>query len=137
MVLTYTPFLRKVANIFGLDSNSMNFTKLSALYDTVNVDRYLGKALPSGFSQDDFNNLQHLYNWYTHFTRSFNLSKALNTKKIEKILGTFDNRVKNIAGVALKWSTISVDLLDIVALQNDLNISSALCIEEIYRKGTT
>ena len=82
MVLTYTPFLRKTANSFGLDSNSMNFTKLSALYDTVNVDRYLGKTLPYGFSQDDFNNLQHLYNWYTHFTRSFNLSKALNTKKI-------------------------------------------------------
>ncbi len=128
MVLTYTPFLRKVANSFGMDSNSMNFTKLAALYDTVNVDRYLGKILPSGFSQDDFNNLQHLYNWYSHFTRSFNLSKAINTHKIDKILSLFDLRVKNVTGSTLRWTTLSVDSLDIVALQNDLNISSALCI---------
>lgn len=137
MVLTYTPFLRKAATAFGLDSNSMNFTKVAALYDTVNVNRYLGKPLPSGFTQDDFNNLQHLYNWYTHFTRSFSLSKAYNTRKINKVMGTFDERVKNITGYSLKWSTISVDSLDIVALQNDLNISSALCIEEIYRRGST
>ena len=128
MVLTYTPFLRKVATSFGMDSSSMNFTKLAALYDTVNVDRYLGKSLPSGFSQDDFNNLQHLYNWYSHFTRSFNLSKAINTHKIDKILSLFDYRVKNVTGPTLRWTTISVDSLDIVALQNDLNISSALCI---------
>jgi hypothetical protein len=57
MVLTYTPFLKKTANIFGLDSNSMNFTKLAALYDTLNVNKYLGISLPSAFKQEDFDNI--------------------------------------------------------------------------------
>jgi hypothetical protein len=137
MVLTYTPFLRKTANAFGLDANSMNFTKVAALFDTINVDRYLGKSLPSGFTKDDLSNLEHLFNWYTRFTRSFNLSKALNSRKLSKTLEIFDNRVKSPSGVSLKWTTLSVDSLDIAALQNDLNISSAQCIEEVYRKGST
>ena len=57
MVLTYTPFLKKAATAFGMDPLSMNFTKLAALYDTVNVDKYLGKSLPSGFKDEDFANL--------------------------------------------------------------------------------
>ena len=137
MVLTYTPFLKKTATTFGLDANTMNFTKFAALFDTINVDRYLGKSLPAGYSKDDFANAQHLYNWYTHFTRAFNLSKAYNTYKFQKTLSIFDNRVKSPSGVSLKWTTLAVDELDIVALQNDLNISSAVCIEEIYRKGST
>jgi hypothetical protein len=35
----------------------MNFTKLAALYDTVNVNKYLGKGLPNGFNDEDFANL--------------------------------------------------------------------------------
>jgi hypothetical protein len=53
MVLTYNPFLKKIANIFKIDPASMNFTKLSTLYDTVQVDRYLGRQLPANFSQAD------------------------------------------------------------------------------------
>lgn len=137
MVLTYTPFLRKAATVFGVDPASMNFTKLAALFDTVNVDKYLGKKLPSGFSEDDFNNMQHLYNWYAHFIRSFNLSRAFSSWELEKVLELFDNRIKKPDGVALRWTTISIDEPHLVSLQNDLNISSAQCIEEIYRKGST
>lgn len=57
MVLTYTPFLKKAATAFGMDSSSMNFTKLAALYDSLNVDKYLGKSLPSGFKEEDWANL--------------------------------------------------------------------------------
>jgi|688.fasta_scaffold2738600_1 hypothetical protein len=57
MVLTYTPFLKKAATAFGMDPLSMNFTKLAALYDTVNVNKYLGKGLPNGFKDEDFANL--------------------------------------------------------------------------------
>lgn len=46
MVLTYTPFLKKIATIFNIDSNSINFTKIANLYDTIRVDRYLGRPLP-------------------------------------------------------------------------------------------
>lgn len=136
MVLTYTPFFKKMATVFG-DTNLSNFTRLAALYDTVTVDRFLGRSLPSNFNAEDLKNMEHLYHWYTHFTRSFNLSKAYNSFKASKIIEYFDARVKNPNGVSLKWTTLSVDDVDIVALQNDLNISSASCIEEIYRKGSS
>jgi len=54
MVLTYNPFLKKMANMFKIDLASMNFTKLASLYDTLQVDRYLGRKLPADFSQADF-----------------------------------------------------------------------------------
>lgn len=57
MVLTYTPFLKKIANTFKIDPASMNFTNLASLYDTVRVDRYLGRKLPVGFSSDDLENM--------------------------------------------------------------------------------
>ena len=43
MELTYTPFLKKMASLFKIEQSTMNFTKLSFLYDTVRVDRYLGR----------------------------------------------------------------------------------------------
>lgn len=43
MILTYTPFLKKMGNIFKIDSASMNFTKLASLFDTVRVDMYMGR----------------------------------------------------------------------------------------------
>jgi len=46
MVLTYTPFLKLIANIFKINVSEMDFNKLSNLYDTVNVDRYLNRKLP-------------------------------------------------------------------------------------------
>jgi hypothetical protein len=57
MVLTYTPFLKKAATVFGIEASSMNFTKLAALYDTLNVDKYLGKSIPSGLKEEDWANL--------------------------------------------------------------------------------
>ena len=53
MILTYTPFLKKMATIFKIDTSAMNFTKLAALYDTIAVDRYLGRSLPSEFTSVD------------------------------------------------------------------------------------
>ena len=81
--------------------------------------------------------MEHLYNWYNHFTTSFNLSRAYSTFKINKIVQNFDAILKNPSASSLKWTTLSVDLKDVVALRNDLNISSAHCIEELYRKGST
>lgn len=46
MVITYTPFLKKMATLFKIDQSLMNFTKIAQLYDTINVDRYLNRLLP-------------------------------------------------------------------------------------------
>lgn len=128
MVLTYTPFLKKMASTFGIEASSMNFTKLSALYDTVRSDKFLGRKLPASFTQEDLNNLEHLYNWHKHFTYTFDLAKAYNTYKFNEVLSVFDSKVKNPNSLG-KWVTISANEIDIIAAQNGLKISSAACIE--------
>jgi hypothetical protein len=82
MNLTYYPFLKKMSTTFEIDPSSMNFTKASELYDTIIVDKNLGRSLPSAFSDDDFNNLKHLHNWFNHLKVSHNLSRAFSSAKL-------------------------------------------------------
>ena len=49
MLLTYTPFLKKLATTFKIDPSSMTFKRMAELYDTINVDRYLARPLPQEF----------------------------------------------------------------------------------------
>jgi hypothetical protein len=97
MNLTYFPFMKKMAQVFNLTLSSMNFSTLSSIYDTLTVDRYLGRPMPEfGFSENDYLNLRHLHYWYNFFKINFDLSRAINTGKIKKILKEFDDRISNI-----------------------------------------
>jgi len=60
---------------------------------------------------------------------SRNLSRAYSTAKLNSITDLFDARIKSPEGNGLKWSTLSLEKVDIVAAHTDLNISSAKCIE--------
>ncbi len=40
--------------MFNLPETSINFYEIGQLYDTLTVDRYLGRPLPSDFSEDDY-----------------------------------------------------------------------------------
>jgi hypothetical protein len=127
MNLTYYPFIKKVAQLFNLSSNT-TFPTLSSLFDTLVVDKYLGKAVPNGMTEADLDNLQHLHNWYNNVKYSANASKLINSRKFAKILSEFDNRVKNLAGYSLKWSFLSAHDTDVLPAQVDLNFSSFQCI---------
>ncbi len=138
MNLTYYPFMKKMATTFNINASSMNFSKISSLYDTLTVDMYLGRPLPSlGFNDSDYLNLRHLHNWFNSFKISFNLSKMINTYKFTKIISDFDSRIRNPNNYSLKWTFLSAHDTDISAAQLDLNISSSQCIEDLYRKGQT
>lgn len=136
MVLTYTPFLRRVGQIFGIDAAAMNFSKISSLYDTLTVDRYLGRPFPKELTEDDYLNMRHLHYWLNYFKINFNLSKAINTGKLKRVLADFDGRIAN-ANQELKWTFLSAHDTDISGMLLDLNVSSAQCVEELYRKGRT
>lgn len=136
MILTYTPFLKKMATTFKIDPASMNFTKLHSLYDTIRVDLNLGRSLPSDFTEEDLGSIEHLYNWYNHFTRSFDLAKAFSTFSFNQAISRFAEKVKNLSSTS-KWVTVSTFEGDLVSIHNNLNISSADCIEELFRKGST
>lgn len=81
--------------------------------------------------------MQHLTNWYSLFRNTYNLSKALNTNVLKRIIKDFDERINSPDQKKLKWTFLSAHDTNIFAMANDLNISSANCIEELYRKGKT
>lgn len=116
---------------------TLNFSSILNLYDTLLVDRYLGRTLPSDFTEEDFDNLKHLTYWYSYFAISFNLSKAFNTPILQRVLEDFDDRISHVSTKTLKWTAMSAHDTNLFALTSDLNISSSECIEELYRRGST
>lgn len=129
--------MKQMSSIFNIPLASMNFSKISSLYDTLAVDKYLGRPLPSNFQESDYLNLRHLHNWFNNLKISQNYSKALNSFKIQKIINEFDARIRNPTNYSLKWTFLSAHDTDLSAAQLDLNISSPQCIEDLYRKGST
>lgn len=136
MNTTYTPFIRKTIQVFNLSSNS-TFQTLSSLFDTLIVDKFLGRPLPSGYTEDDLKNLNHIFNWFNNVKYSGNVSKVINSRKWEKIISEFDKRINNLTGYSLKWSFLSAHDTDVIPAKTDLNFSSFQCIEDLYRKGKT
>ena len=61
----------------------------------------------------------------------------MNTPILKRVIEDFDDRMNNIEGKSRKWTFLSAHDTHIFNLIGDLNISSANCIEELYRKGTT
>jgi hypothetical protein len=131
MNLTYYPFFKTMAAVFNISAASMNFSKISSLYDTLTVDQYLGRPFPpsENFTEYDYENMRHLHYWYNYFKISFNLSKAINTGKFSRILSDFDDRIANPQDKKLKWTFMSAHDTDLTAAILDLNISSAQCVE--------
>ena len=80
--------------------------------------------------------MRHLHYWFNYFKISGDLSKAVNTGKLNRVLADFDGRIGN-PKQELKWTFLSVHDTDISGMLLDLNISSAQCVEELYRNGKT
>lgn len=127
MNLTYYPFLKKITQIFNLTATA-TFPVAGSLFDTLIVDKYLGKAFPEKFTEDDLQNLQHLHNWYNNLKYSGMASRLVNSHKFSKVIKEFDNRINNNS-YPLKWSFLSAHDTDVLPAQTDLNFSSFECIE--------
>lgn len=134
--MTYYPFFKKMIQFFNMSQNS-TIQSLSSLYDTLIVDKYMGRPLPNGFTNDDLDNLEHIHDWLNNLKYSGTVSRVINSRKYAKILNEFDNRIKNLAGYPLKWTFLSAHDTDVLPAQSDLNFSSFQCVEEVYRKGKT
>jgi hypothetical protein len=95
MNLTYYPFLKKMTQIFFKNqTQTISIAQSVDLFDTLHVDHYLGKPLPSSITQSDYDNLQHLNSWYYTFIMSKNLSHLVNTYKLKKVINECENRVR-------------------------------------------
>jgi hypothetical protein len=117
--------MKKMGEMFNF--TALNFSSMVGLYDTLLVDKYLGRPLPATFTDADYNNLKHLTYWYSYLRLSYNLSKAFNTNVIKRILEDFDDRINNLHSKPLKWTFLSAHDTNMFTLTGDLNISSADC----------
>ena len=48
MNLTYYPFMKKMGQMFNF--TTYNFSSMVGLYDTLLVDKYLGRSMPDEFT---------------------------------------------------------------------------------------
>ncbi len=77
--------MKRLIQLFNLSSNS-TFQTACELYDTLNVDKFMGRPLPDGFSADDFLNIEHLNSYINNMKFSGLAAKIFNTGKFVKIL---------------------------------------------------
>lgn len=81
-------------------------------------------------------NLLHL-NYYSHLLRySRNVSRAVSTPKLSKILSVFDTRISS-PNTLRKATILSAHDTDVFPMLAAMNFSSHTCIEELYRFGKT
>lgn len=57
--------------------------------------------------------------------------------KFQRMFSVFDTRQRVPDSYPLKWTFLSGHDTDIMALHLAMNLSSCLCVEELYRKGET
>ena len=132
---TYSPFLKSMSGMFSTPNLDIN--NVSTLYDAVSVDQYLSRTLPSDFTSDHFDNLRHLTGWVYNTRLSGDVSKLINSEKIQKILTHFDNRMRMIDTYSPKATFFSAHDIDVIPMMMALNLTSPDCIEEKWRKGST
>ena len=137
MNLTYYPFLIKLSTVFDIPLKEMNFSRVYSLYDTLTVDLHLNRKIPEQITEEDYHNMRHLYEWYNHLRFSRGLAQATNNEKLKDILTDFTARVQNPTSAMFKWRFLSAHDNDVGPLLLGLNISSAQCVEETYRRGYT
>lgn len=128
MNMTYYPFMKRMSTMFNF-SMVTNGTFLSLLrsYDAATVDKYLGRPMPKGFTDEDYDNLEHIANWFYYVAMANKNGFMANTLKFQRIINLFDLRVRLPDTYPLKWSFWSGHDTDILAMYLALNISSAAC----------
>lgn len=125
MNITYTPFFKKLCNIFNIPFDEFNFPKITQLSTNLIIDRYLGKPFPTVFTEEDYQNIQHLHSWYNYFIYRGDLAKAKIFWKASKIISDFDSRIQNVNAKIPKFIFLSGHDTDIFPFNNILNFSSS------------
>ena len=71
--------MNRMASLFNYTLPSDPLYGMLRVYDTVNVNKHLGRPLPNGFTNEDFDNLRHLANWYYSATETNNITLMANS----------------------------------------------------------
>ena len=71
--------MKRMSTLFNYTLPANPIYGMLRIYDVVNVNKYLGRALPDGLTDDDQKNLRHLANWYYLATETNNNTLMINS----------------------------------------------------------
>ncbi len=120
--------------MFGLSLPELNVGVMMELYDTVACDRYLGRALPPTFTEDDYMNLRHLTHVIMLTAYSGNVSRALSTPFFQKLIKEFDAKINGTN--TKKWSMFSGHDTNVAPTLTFLNLTTGRCIEDKWTNSS-
>lgn len=89
MNTTYYPFLKRMSILFNFSMSSASLYIFTKCYDDAIVNNYLGRPQPSNFTNNDYENLRYLTNWYYSVAMSQNNSLMDNTFKLQRLMKHF------------------------------------------------
>lgn len=61
--LEQAPFTDKMRLLFNLSAEEANVGGLALLYDVITCDKYLGRDIPSAFTDSDYKQLTYIQNY--------------------------------------------------------------------------
>jgi hypothetical protein len=99
------------------------------LADVIISDKYLGRVLPSQFTDDDYKQIYYIRAWMYANIEAGNVSRVLNGPIIKAILANMQ-RVIDGSQPVKKYSSYCVHDLNIAPLLTYLGMTSPACIKK-------
>jgi hypothetical protein len=117
--------------LFNLTTAQANIPTMSDLYETLESDQNLARAMPPSYTANDNKNLKFIYEYYNTLLQSGNFARTMITPSLRMLRQKLDSVVKN--DTTTRLSLISCHSSNLWPLLTQLNLTSAECITQQFR----
>ena len=118
--------------IFDIPLLYDNLAGLAELYDVVVADRNLGRKIPPEFTEEDFQRLKYVQNYFLILIYTDHLAKVVATPIIKAVVDNMEKLIEGKLGQR-KLTVYSGHDTDVAPMLSFLNLSSAECVQKKYR----
>ena len=118
--------------IFDIPLLYDNLAGLVELYDVVVADRNLGRKIPPEFTEEDFQRLKYVQNYFLILIYTDHLAKVVSTPIIKAVVDNMEKLIEGKLGQR-KLTVYSGHDTDVAPMLSFLNLSSAECVQKKYR----
>ena len=118
--------------IFDIPLLYDNLAGLVELYDVVVADRNLGRKIPPEFTEEDFQRLKYVQNYFLILIYTDHLAKVVATPIITAVVDNMEKLIEGKLGQR-KLTVYSGHDSDVAPMLSFLNLSSAECVQKKYR----
>jgi hypothetical protein len=119
-------------NIFNLSIAEANIAGMIELYDTVTCDQNLGRPLPSGFTEQEYQRLKYIENYLLVLLYDGKLAKTFSAPILKAVIEAMELVIAKKNGEK-RLTVISAHDTDLAPILTTLNITSAECVQRLYR----